>query len=52
MKFIFGVVVGTALGPHAYRALDKKYGHVIVPYLLTLGDRFDAWAKAKEAGWK
>lgn len=34
MKFILGVIVGTVLGPPTYSIVERRYGHVVIPYLL------------------
>lgn len=48
MKFIFGVIVGTAVGPRMYKLVDKHYGHIIIPYLKAAIEKIDAWEPPKE----
>lgn len=48
MRFIFGVIVGTLIGPTVYREVDKKYGHILVPKLQNLIERIDAWSEKLE----
>jgi hypothetical protein len=49
MKFIFGVIVGSAVGPRLYRMVDKKYGHVIIPFLKGVLARIENWEPPKES---
>lgn len=50
MKFIFGVIVGTVMGPPVYSMLDRRYGHVIIPYLKRVLERVENWEPPKESG--
>lgn len=43
MKFIFGVVVGSAVGPRLYKLADKHYGHILVPYLQDVLRKIQDW---------
>lgn len=48
MKFIFGVIVGTVLGPPTYSLIEKRYGHVLIPYLKGVLARIENWEPPKE----
>ena len=48
MKFILGVIVGTALGPRFHKFIDERYGDALVPYLEGVRDRIQQWEPPKE----